>query len=148
MSASLDKAIFDEKFQINTILDFNEELNKPAREKMSKMVLLLDQKYSGKNSASDKGRLIEIADVELNMADYAENEYKPVKLIFKPKADSPITFEPGECFLELGLKGTFPNHPKRSNEPALHKSSTLHSSSHKMIPRPPIIPGEKSMDDM
>ena len=42
LNSSLDKAVFDEKFQINTILEFNEETNKPAKEKMSKMVLLID----------------------------------------------------------------------------------------------------------
>ena len=73
LNASLDKAIFDEKFQINTILEFNEETNLPAREKLSKMVLLLDQKYSGADSQlkSNQGRLVEIAEADLNMADYS-----------------------------------------------------------------------------
>lgn len=73
LSTSLDKAVFDEKFQINTILEFNEETNMPAREKLSKMILLLDQKYSGADSQhkSTRERLVEIADADLNMADYA-----------------------------------------------------------------------------
>ena len=73
------------------------------------MVLLLDQKYSGADSQhkSNQGRLVEIADADLNMADYSQDAYKAVKLIFNVKEGSPVQYEPGDCFLELGLKGTF-----------------------------------------
>ena len=36
--------------------------------------------------------------------------------MFNLKEDSPIQFEPGECFLELGLKGTFNNHAAMSRQ--------------------------------
>lgn len=90
LNASLDKAVFDEKFQINTILEFNEETNLPAREKLSKMVLLLDQKYSSAENKSTTGRLVEIGEADLNMADYSQDTYKAVKLMFRLKDGSPI----------------------------------------------------------
>ena len=66
LSDTLDLAVFDEKFQINTVLDVDKETMAPVKEKMSKMTVQLDKSHDGK----------EIAEVEFNMTDFALGEYK------------------------------------------------------------------------
>ena len=47
LNAQLDKAIFDEKFQINTILELDPETGMPVKEKVSKMTVCLDKSMGG-----------------------------------------------------------------------------------------------------
>ena len=39
LSGSLDKAVFEEKFQINTLLELDPETGHPVKEKISKMTI-------------------------------------------------------------------------------------------------------------
>ena len=73
LSGTLDKAVFEEKFQINTLLELDQETGRPLKEKISKMTVVLD-KSMGETP---------IAEVEFNMADFNYGEYKPVKLYLK-----------------------------------------------------------------
>lgn len=54
-------AVFDEKFQINTVLELNAETEIPLKEKLSKMTVCLDKSLGGK----------QIGEVEFNMADFS-----------------------------------------------------------------------------
>lgn len=76
LSGSLDKAVFDEKFQINTLLELDEETGMPTREKISRMTIVLDTKYLNNGNKDEKTRIIELAEQELNMADFGQGEYK------------------------------------------------------------------------
>ena len=60
LSASIDKAVFDEKFQVNTMLELDPDTNLPLKEKISKLGVQLDKSYNG----------IIIGEVEFNMTDY------------------------------------------------------------------------------
>ena len=115
----MDKAVFDEKFQINTLLEFADGPEKPAREKISKMILVLDKKYLGEKDEAN--RLVQIADASLNMADFGQGEYKYFKLPLNLLEDSPVSFQEGECYLELGLKGYL---PQKKEDPGFQRQST------------------------
>lgn len=108
LSASLDKAVFDEKFQINTLLELDEETGMPTREKISKMTIVLDTKYLNNGNKDEKTRIIELAEQELNMADFGQGEYKQVRLKLK-KSTSNNIIDIDDCFIDLGLKGTRAN---------------------------------------
>lgn len=43
LSETMDKAIFDEKFQINTILEVDKDTGQPLQEKIGKMTICLDK---------------------------------------------------------------------------------------------------------
>ena len=73
LSGSLDKAVFEEKFQINTLLELDPETGAPTKEKISKMTIQLDKSMGE----------LPIAEVEFNMADFVYGEYNPVKLNLK-----------------------------------------------------------------
>jgi hypothetical protein len=98
LNENLSVAVFDEKFQINTVLDIDEETGRPARPKMSKMTVQLDK---SKGSTP-------IGEVEFDMTDftYGEYNYRKLQLVAHPENNGAIEFESGEAFLEIGLKGT------------------------------------------
>lgn len=97
LNSSLDKAIFDEKFQINTILELDPETGFPSKEKVSKMSVCLDKTMGG----------TEIGEAEFNMADFDFNKYKIVRLFLrKSPANTTIDFDPENTFIDLALKGT------------------------------------------
>lgn len=112
LSGSLDKAVFDEKFQINTLLELDEETGLPTREKISKMTIVLDTKYLNNGNKDEKTRIIELAEQELNMADFGQGEYKQVRLRLKKCDSNNLIDIQEECFIDLGLKGTRANQPK------------------------------------
>lgn len=101
MSGSVDKAVFEEKFQINTLLELDQETGMPLKEKISKMTVVLD-KSMGETP---------IAEAEFNMADFNYGEYKPVKLYLKkcPENDY-VDVDPEQTYLDIGLKGTRARH--------------------------------------
>lgn len=66
LSGSLDKAVFDEKFQINTILEIDPDSGMPMKEKISKLTVCGDKNLNN----------IEIGEIEFNMADFHYGEYK------------------------------------------------------------------------
>lgn len=132
LSATLDKAIFDEKFQINTILDLDPETGYPSAEKIGKMTVCLDKSMGG----------TELCDVSFNMADFKFDEYKIIRLNMNPCANNDIIeINSEETFLDIGLKGKRAQgllqasmnkglKPGTQGLPPLAKSQTqLHSSS-------------------
>lgn len=93
----MDKAVFDEKFQINTILELDPDTGMPAKEKVSKMSVCLDKTMGG----------TELGEVEFNMADFKFGEYKIVRLYLrKSAANTSYDFNPEETFIDLALKGS------------------------------------------
>lgn len=98
LNENLSVAVFDEKFQINTVLEINEENNRPAKSKMSKMTVQLDKSRGG----------TPIGEVEFDMTDFTYGEYNYRKLDLMPHPDNKgvLEFEIGEASLEIGLKGT------------------------------------------
>ena len=102
------------------MLEFGDDPDKPAREKISKMILVLDKKYLGEKDEAN--RLVQIADASLNMADFGQGDYKYFKMPLNLLPDSPVRFDEGECYLEIGLKGYLPQ--ARKEESALQRQST------------------------
>ena len=97
LTSSLDKAIFDEKFQINTILEMDQETGMPALEKLGKMTVCLDKNMGG----------TELCDITFNMADFKFGEYKILRLYMNKCANNNvIEIDKEETFLDIGLKGT------------------------------------------
>lgn len=66
LNEELDVAVFDEKFQINTVLELDKDTMMPAKEKTSKMTVQLD-KTKGSTP---------IGEIEFNMADFEYGKYK------------------------------------------------------------------------
>jgi hypothetical protein len=97
LNAQLDKAVFDEKFQINTIIEMDPATNMPAKEKISKMTICLDKSMGG----------TDVAEINFNMADFKMNEYKILRLYLKKSpANTEIELNEDETYLDIGLKGT------------------------------------------
>lgn len=100
LSGSLDKAVFEEKFQINTLLELDPETGHPIKEKISKMTIQLDKSMGE----------LPIAEAEFNMADFVYGEYNPIKLNLKQSPENKICdIDPNETYLSIGLKGTRSN---------------------------------------
>lgn len=122
LSATLDKAIFDEKFQINTILELDQETGYPALEKIGKMTVCLDKSMGG----------TELCEVSFNMADFKFDEYKVVRLhLNQCPANNIIEIDRDETFLDIGLKGKRANgllqaslQKQKTALPPLSKSTT------------------------
>jgi len=96
LSATLDKAIFDEKFQINTILELDPETGYPSAEKIGKMTVCLDKSMGG----------TELCEVSFNMADFKFDDYKIIRLNMNPCPNNDVLeINSEETFLDIGLKG-------------------------------------------
>ena len=80
MNASLSTAVFDEKFQINTVLELDKDTEMPAKEKSSKMTVCLDKSLGG----------TQLAEAEFNMADFFYGEYKEHKLVLKQCSENTV----------------------------------------------------------
>jgi len=99
LSPTVDKATFDEKFQINTMLEVDPTTQLALKEKTSKLTVILD-KSMGKGN-------YEIGEVEFNMADYLVGEYNVRALqLYKSEMNEDYPFEPQDTFIFLGIKGT------------------------------------------
>jgi hypothetical protein len=97
LTPQLDKAIFDEKFQINTLLECDPDTGFPSCEKVGKMTVVLDKSMGG----------TELCDISFNMADFKYGEYKILRLFMKKcPGNDVIRIEEDEVFLDIGLKGT------------------------------------------
>ena len=96
LTESLDKAVFDEKFQINTIVDIDPVTGIPNKEKMSKMSICLDRNSGG----------TEIAETDFNMANFKFGEYTITRLHLKQSAgNATIEVDSENTFIEIGLRG-------------------------------------------
>ena len=97
LNENLDVAVFDEKFQINTVLEVNSETYKPLKEKISKMTVHLDKSKGG----------TALAEIEFDMTDFEYGSYKYKTLTMTKHADNNVLdFEPEQTYIEIGLKGT------------------------------------------
>ena len=97
LNEALDVAVFDEKFQINTVLDVKEDTFEPVKEKISKMTVHLDKSKGG----------TALAEVEFDMTDFEYGSYKYRTLQLKMHADNNVLeFDPEQTYIEIGLKGT------------------------------------------
>jgi hypothetical protein len=97
LNEGLDIAVFDEKFQINTVLDLDQENGNPVGAKMSKMTVQLDKSRGGTH----------IGEVEFDMTDFTYGEYKYRTLkVKKSEANDILDFNPEVTVLEIGLKAT------------------------------------------
>lgn len=97
LTPALDKAIFDEKFQINTLLECDPETGLPSVEKIGKMTVCLDKNMGG----------TELCDISFDMADFKIGEYKILRLFMKKcPGNNVIDIVEDEVFLDIGLKGT------------------------------------------
>ena len=47
MNSGIETAVFDEKFQINTVLEIDEKTEMPIKEKISKLTVCLDKSLGG-----------------------------------------------------------------------------------------------------
>lgn len=65
LSKNVDTAVFDEKFQINTVLPLNAETGMPTKTKDSKLSVCLDRSFGGK----------EIGHLIFDMADFKYGKY-------------------------------------------------------------------------
>ena len=92
-----DTAVFDEKFQINTVLDLDKDTGMPTKEKSSKLTVCLDKKEGG----------LEIAEVNFDMTDYSYDKYNKMQLTLKQaEGNTVVPINPQECFIKIGLKAT------------------------------------------
>jgi hypothetical protein len=97
LSEGIETVVFDEKFQINTVLDIDERTEMPIKEKISKLTVCLDKALGGK----------ELATADVDMGNYSYGQYNLIKLNLKQcpgNTDYPI--DPTQTILEIGLKGT------------------------------------------
>ena len=92
----MDKAVFDEKFQINTLLEIDPNTRLPCKEKVGKMTVCLDKSMGG----------TELAEIEFNMADFKFNEYKILRLYLNKSPGNDKIEIDKETFLDIGIKGT------------------------------------------
>jgi hypothetical protein len=96
LTPSLDKAIFDEKFQINTLLECDAE-GTPCAEKLGMMTVCFDKSLGG----------TELCEISFNMADFKFGEYKILRLFMKKcPQNNVVEIEDDEVWLDIGLKGT------------------------------------------
>jgi len=97
LEPNMQIAVFDEKFQINTVLELDEETQLPSKPKLSYMTVQLDRDNNS----------MPIGEIEFDMTDFKYGEYKfrTFKLV-RSAANKDVDFDPEETYLEIGLKGT------------------------------------------
>eukprot|EP00347_Sterkiella_histriomuscorum_P006359 403353063 len=93
---SVTQAIFDDKFQISTMMDVDEN-GQPTKAKMSKLTV-----------TGDKGKGV-LGEAELNLSEYQEQEFRYMKLQLKGCSDP-------DAFIEVGLKATPAREKKTAQE--------------------------------
>jgi hypothetical protein len=70
LGEGIETVVFDEKFQINTVLDIDERTEMPIKEKISKLTVCLDKALGG----------TELASAEVDMGNYSYGRYNLIKL--------------------------------------------------------------------
>lgn len=97
LSQDRDTQQFDEKIQINTVLDLNPETLMPIKEKNSRLAIALNRNYG----------YMELAEVQFDMADFKYGRYNGQRLFLQQvEGNSQYNFKAGEAYLEIGIKGT------------------------------------------
>jgi hypothetical protein len=97
LNSGIETAVFDEKFQINTVLEIDEKTEMPIKEKISKLTVCLDKSLGG----------TELGTAEVDMGNYSYGQYNLIKLNLEQcPSNTDYPFDPSETVLEVGLKGT------------------------------------------
>jgi hypothetical protein len=97
LSRDKDTQQFDEKIQINTVLDLNPETLMPIKEKNSRLAIALNRNYG----------YMELAEVQFDMADFKYGRYNGQRLFLQQvESNEKYNFKSGEAYLEIGIKGT------------------------------------------
>ena len=73
LSKAVDTVVFDEKFQINTVLPLHAQTNMPTKTKDSRLSVCLDRSYGGK----------EIGHLIFDMADFKYGKYNGQRLFLQ-----------------------------------------------------------------
>eukprot|EP00347_Sterkiella_histriomuscorum_P014694 403359906 len=89
LNENVSIAILDEKFQITTLMDVNED-GVPIKDKMSKLTVYAVAKDKSKTA---------LGEADLNLSEYGENDYKVMKLNLR-KCEDP------SGYIEVALRGT------------------------------------------
>ena len=98
LSPGVDSAVFDEKFQINTVLDIDKDTLEPKKGKISKMTVCLDKSIQGG---------MKIAEQEFDMAEFTYKEYKTMRLyLIQSEGNEDYPVNPEESYIDIGLRGT------------------------------------------
>lgn len=96
LSNSVAQQKFEEKIQINTILNLDPETGMPTQQKMSRLAVTLNRNY----------QYAELAEVQFDMANFKQGRYNKMRLpLVQSAANETYTIEAGS-FLEIGIKGT------------------------------------------
>lgn len=97
LNQGIETVVYDQKFQINTILEIDEKTKMPTQEKISKLTVCLDKSLGG----------TELAWAEVDMSKYSYGQYNMMKLqLDQSTANTEYPVDPSETYLEIGLKGT------------------------------------------
>ena len=78
LSKNVDLVNFDEKIQINTVIDVDPETGMPLKEKNSILTVTLDKQLVNKK----------IAEVEFDIADFKYGKYNGMRLFFEQCKDN------------------------------------------------------------
>jgi hypothetical protein len=98
LAPDVDSAVFDEKFQINTVLDIDKDTFEPVKGKISKMTVCLDKSLKGG---------MKIAEQEFDMAEFSYKEYKLMRLyLIQSEGNEDYPVNPEEAYIDIGLRGT------------------------------------------
>ena len=96
MDKNNDTVVFDEKFQINTIFEINEETGVLAKGKISKMSIQLDKSLGGTH----------LAESDFDMSDLFYGEYKPLRLYLKQSEDNRNYHINKDSYIDIGIKAS------------------------------------------
>lgn len=114
LNETINSAVIDEKFQINTVMDVDADGN-PTKAKKSKLIV-----------NGDKGKGV-LGEAELNLSDYSEGEFKVLRLPLRNCADP-------DAVIEVGLKGSqakerkeAPSTPKETQNAEESKEQIIHA---------------------
>ena len=96
LNSSVDERQFDEKIQINTVLNLDPETMMPREQKMSRLAVTLNRDYN----------YMELAEVSFDMANFKYGKYDGMRLFLNQVAsNSQYTIEQ-DSYIEIGIKGT------------------------------------------
>lgn len=97
LSKAVDTAVFDEKFQINTVLPLSAETDMPTKTKDSRLSVCLDRTHGSK----------EIGHLVFDMADFKYGKYNGQRLFLEQsETNTEWNFNKDKAYLEIGIKGT------------------------------------------
>ena len=97
LDASSSAHKYDEKIQINTVLELHPETQMPTKEKVSRLAVALNRNYGYK----------EIAEVNFDLSDFKYNRYNGMRLFLSQVPSNTEYNLAGEAaYIEIGIRGT------------------------------------------